>query len=152
MLAERNYCRLRAAFAMGYAQRPERHFRGADRPENHGRVGVTHMRHPEGLAGEIADTRAEDDAAMIASETAQPLRIEADRAETHARVGVSEMRDPEGLAGEIADTRAEDDAAMIASETAQPLRIEAGGQDRCDRRGPLSRIADVELESPARRP
>jgi hypothetical protein len=34
------------------------------------------MRDPEGLAGEIADPRAEDDAALIASETAQPLRIE----------------------------------------------------------------------------
>ena len=44
MLAKRNDCRLRAASAMGYARRPERHFRRADRPENHGRVGVTHMR------------------------------------------------------------------------------------------------------------
>jgi hypothetical protein len=56
MLAERKDCRLRAAFAMGYAQRFERHLRGADCAENHRRVGVTHMRDPEGLAGEIADT------------------------------------------------------------------------------------------------
>src|SRR3984957_13394642 len=67
--------RLGAALAVRDAQRLEPDFDHAQRAQYHRRVDMAHMGDANGLAGELADALAENDAAFLVAEGAQRLRI-----------------------------------------------------------------------------